>query len=102
MALSLETFKKIIEQHQAANRKTNEAALIGIHIDFFDVFFAIEETLLDEVMYSNYIKEGVDDVLYEWMYNNNTTPIIIEDDKYPIKTIEDVYNVLEKFYKLKN
>ena len=77
---------------------------VKVSPEFFDVFYELIEKLMDTVFYNYYTRNGIDYVLYEWLYGNKSPITITEDNgdvvKFELNSIKDVYDVMEKYFRL--
>jgi len=96
-------FEEIISKYQKRQAVIDECYKILVKPEFFDAFYELDETLMDAVFYQHYTDVGISYVLYEWLYCDNKSPLIVKTDgkehKYVLETIKDVYDVMEKYYK---
>lgn len=89
--MKYEDFEKIIYKLQAQNTLSNAIYDI-IRPEAFDSLYEVINILLKEV----YTEIG-NEIFFEYIYGENKESVFIDSTEYRCKTIEDLYNIMEKF-----
>jgi hypothetical protein len=102
--MKFELFNDIVTKWKNANEFQDKVMKVKVSPEFFDVFYELIEKLMDTVFYDCYTRNGIDYVLYEWLYGNKSPVTITEDNgdvvKVELNTIKDVYDVMEKYFQI--
>ena len=92
--MNFETFKELIKAIQDQDKKTNDLYKLGMDITecnngYHKIF---------ELLFTSIFTEPGYDIITWWLYDSSEKVITVDDEKYDVLNIENLYNFMEKFY----